>query len=212
MNNTIFAARKPLPLVRVWRSIDVPGTPLVCRWTQDEAANPSSSLADSSIDETGDYADAPSRVRSRCRDDSRCRDCDSQRVAEAHSDIPDGLWPWPNRHGGRRRRGNRLHVYAGRWSIRSAYTLAPGRAPWQPPHRPRLADISSLRVISHDASRTAGAERPLEPKPMIVAIVIERETTLDRQKNTDLIKCEISIPNVATSEHSTIDIESIQIG
>jgi hypothetical protein len=53
MNNIIFAARKPSPLVRVWHSTGVPGTPLVCRWMQDETAKFGSSLSDSPIDETG---------------------------------------------------------------------------------------------------------------------------------------------------------------
>ena len=53
MSNTIFAARKPSPLVRVWRSTGVPGTPLVCRWMQDEPAKFNCSVSDSPLDETG---------------------------------------------------------------------------------------------------------------------------------------------------------------
>ena len=37
MNNIILAARKPSPLVRIWRSSGTPGTPLICSWVQAEA-------------------------------------------------------------------------------------------------------------------------------------------------------------------------------
>lgn len=38
MNNIIFAAHKPNPLVRVWRSTGRPGGPLVCNWVHAETA------------------------------------------------------------------------------------------------------------------------------------------------------------------------------
>lgn len=38
MNNIIFAALKPNPLVRVWRSTSKPGAPLVCNWVHAETA------------------------------------------------------------------------------------------------------------------------------------------------------------------------------
>ena len=47
MNNTILAARKPSPLVRVWRSTGTPGTPLICCWVQDEAEKVHLNLAKS---------------------------------------------------------------------------------------------------------------------------------------------------------------------
>jgi len=50
MNNTIFAARKPSPLVRMWRSSGEPGSPLVCIWVMAEAGK---QLSDSVTDETG---------------------------------------------------------------------------------------------------------------------------------------------------------------
>ena len=50
MNNTIFAARKPSPLVRMWRSTGEPGTPLVSNWVQVEAGQLRS---DSVTDEIG---------------------------------------------------------------------------------------------------------------------------------------------------------------
>jgi hypothetical protein len=50
MNNTIFAVRTPTPLVRMWRSLGGPGTPLVCSWVKVETAKLRS---DSVPDETG---------------------------------------------------------------------------------------------------------------------------------------------------------------
>jgi hypothetical protein len=50
MNNTIFAARKASPLVRLWRSTSEPGTPLVCNWVRAETVKLRS---DSMTDETG---------------------------------------------------------------------------------------------------------------------------------------------------------------
>ncbi len=50
MNNTIFPARKPGPLVRMWRSTGELGTPLVCNWVTIEAGKP---LSDSVTDEIG---------------------------------------------------------------------------------------------------------------------------------------------------------------
>jgi hypothetical protein len=50
MNNTVFAARKANPLVRMWRSTGEPETPLVCNWVQAETVKLPSN---SSIDEMG---------------------------------------------------------------------------------------------------------------------------------------------------------------
>lgn len=50
MNNTIFAARKPRQLVRMWHSTGDPGTPLVCTWLLPETAK---LLSNSTTDETG---------------------------------------------------------------------------------------------------------------------------------------------------------------
>ncbi len=44
-------------------------------------------------------------------------------MAAAHSDLPDGVWPRPDRHGGGQRRWRGLHLHAGRWSIRPALAL-----------------------------------------------------------------------------------------
>jgi hypothetical protein len=50
MKNSIFAARTPSPLVRIWRSTGDPGSPIVCRWLQDESVK----LRSGSVtDETG---------------------------------------------------------------------------------------------------------------------------------------------------------------
>ena len=38
MNNTTFAVRTASPLVRTWRTVDGPGTPLICSWRKVETA------------------------------------------------------------------------------------------------------------------------------------------------------------------------------
>jgi hypothetical protein len=53
MNNKNLTARRPSPLVRVWRSTGDPGMPLVGIWVQAETAKPRPNAADSSSDETG---------------------------------------------------------------------------------------------------------------------------------------------------------------
>jgi hypothetical protein len=52
-NNTILAARRPSPLVRVWRSTGDPGMPLVGIWVQADTAKLRPSPADQLGDEIG---------------------------------------------------------------------------------------------------------------------------------------------------------------
>jgi len=52
MNNKILAARRPSPLVCVWRATGEPGMPLVCSWMQ---AKLRPDAAESSSDETGGF-------------------------------------------------------------------------------------------------------------------------------------------------------------
>jgi hypothetical protein len=52
-NNRILAARRPSPLLRVWRSTGDPGTPLVGIWVPADTANLSVSPADRLSDEIG---------------------------------------------------------------------------------------------------------------------------------------------------------------
>ena len=51
-NNKIPVARRPCPLVRVWRSTGGTGTPLVCQWVRDESA-PATSAEHLENDRTG---------------------------------------------------------------------------------------------------------------------------------------------------------------
>ena len=51
MNNRIFAARRPSPLVRVWRSTGDPGMPLEGIWVQAETTKLRPSPADPSSGE-----------------------------------------------------------------------------------------------------------------------------------------------------------------
>lgn len=51
MNNKILTARRPSPLVRVWRSTGDPGMPLVGIWVQADTAKLRSSPVDPSSDE-----------------------------------------------------------------------------------------------------------------------------------------------------------------
>ena len=39
MNNSIVSVRKPNLLVRRWREVNGPGTPLVCNWVDSENTN-----------------------------------------------------------------------------------------------------------------------------------------------------------------------------
>ena len=50
MNNTIFAVRTPTPIVRMWRAVNGPGSPLVCTWVEGKGAKQSS---ESVTDQTG---------------------------------------------------------------------------------------------------------------------------------------------------------------
>lgn len=52
-NKKIFAARKPSPLVRVWRSTGGAGTPLVCKWVVPDAAAVEMNTCDQKIDQSG---------------------------------------------------------------------------------------------------------------------------------------------------------------
>src|ERR1700722_8942977 len=98
-NNKILAVRRPSPLVRVWHSIGDPGMPLVGIWVQADTAKLGSSPADPSRDEMGDYAYALDGTRG-YRDHSHSGSRGSECLAAAHFDLPDGLWPRPDRHGG----------------------------------------------------------------------------------------------------------------
>ena len=44
MNNTIFAFRSTSPLLRTGRSVNGPGTPLICRWQTVETAKRSTDV------------------------------------------------------------------------------------------------------------------------------------------------------------------------
>ena len=50
MNNSIFAVRTPTPLVRMWRTVNGPGSPLVCIWVEGTRAKQS---CESATDQTG---------------------------------------------------------------------------------------------------------------------------------------------------------------
>jgi hypothetical protein len=53
MNNKILAARRPSPLVRIWRSTGDYRMPLACVWVKADVAKLCLNPPDSSSDETG---------------------------------------------------------------------------------------------------------------------------------------------------------------
>jgi hypothetical protein len=52
-NNRISPARKPSPLVRIWRSTGGAGTPLVCKWVVPDAAAAKMNTCDQKIVQSG---------------------------------------------------------------------------------------------------------------------------------------------------------------